>query len=83
MIQYDEYKTPSSKEEEPDHFHAQAVSKGVITYDLLKKDLEYASSATPRKDPLLSREGPRNSSSIFPRPGVSTRCTHDRYRVMK
>ena len=63
--------------------HAQAVSKGVITYDLLKKDLEYASSATPRKDPLLSREGPRNSSSIFPRPGVSTRCTHDRYRVMK
>ncbi|NLI35348.1 MAG: hypothetical protein GX416_02355 [Bacteroidales bacterium] len=47
MIKYDVYKTPSPREEEPDHFHARAVSKGVITYDQLKNDLEYASSATP------------------------------------
>ena len=47
MIQYDVYKSPSSKEEEPDRYHARAVSKGVITYDQLKNDLEYASSATP------------------------------------
>ncbi|NLI37153.1 MAG: hypothetical protein GX416_11685 [Bacteroidales bacterium] len=47
MIKYDVYKTPSPREEEPDHFHARAVSKGVITYAQLKTDLEYASSATP------------------------------------
>ena len=39
------YKTSSSKEEEPDRYHARAVNGGVIIYDQLKNDLEYASSA--------------------------------------
>ena len=47
LIKYDVYKTPSPWEEEPDRFHAWAVSKGVTTYDQLKNDLEHASSATP------------------------------------
>jgi hypothetical protein len=46
MIQYDVYKTPSSKEEQ-NRLHTRAVDKGVITYDKLKKNLKYASSARP------------------------------------
>jgi len=63
MIQYDVYKSPFSKEEEPDHYHAQTVSKGVITYDHI----------------LYSREKVRaTAASIFPRPGASTRV-HTRH----
>jgi len=35
------------REKEPDYFHARAVSKGIIAYDQLKNELEYAPSATP------------------------------------
>lgn len=82
MIQYEVYKTPSSKEEEPDHYHARAVSKGVITYDQLKKNLEYASSSTPgdvseccvAENILHSRKKVRaTAASMFPRLGVSKR----------
>ena len=44
MIQYDVYKTPTLKEEEPGPFHAWAVSKGVITYEQLKNDCEAGDS---------------------------------------
>jgi len=68
-----------------------AVSKGVITYDQLKNDLEYASSATPNgismcyavENILYSSERVHaTAASIFPRREVSTRCTHGRYRMM-
>jgi len=67
MIQYDVYKSPFSKEEEPDHYHARAVSKGVITYDHILYSLEKVRAT---------------AASIFPGQGVSIRPTHDRYRVM-
>jgi predicted histone-like DNA-binding protein len=47
MIKYDIYKTPPIRGEREDHFHARAVSAGVISFDKLKEEISYASSATP------------------------------------
>lgn len=77
MIQYEVYKTPSPREEEPGHFHARAVSKRVITYDQLKKfgicfiinTGRRIRMLCSRKYPPLSQEGPRNSSIDVPTSG--------------
>jgi predicted histone-like DNA-binding protein len=47
MIKYDVYKTPSPKRTEGDMFHARAVNSEVVSFDKLKEDISYASSATP------------------------------------
>ena len=79
------------REKEPDYFHARAVSKGIIAYDQLKNELEYAPSATPNGISMCyavenilywSERAHATAASIFPRREVSTRCTHGRYRMM-